>query len=53
MDIAIIYEKIGAVLVQIWALEFTFAGITTTTGAVVLWSAVASLVIWFLRGLAD
>lgn len=53
MDFAIVLQKVIEFWVYILSKEFTFAGFTTTVGAVVIWSALAGLVIWILKGLVD
>ena len=53
MDFAIVLQKVIDFMVYMWSKEFTFAGYTATVGAVILFSALAGLVIWILKGLVD
>lgn len=53
MDFADVLKKVIDFWLYMLGKEFTFAGYTTTVGSVVIWCALAGLVIWILKGLVD
>lgn len=53
MDFAPFLKQIIDFIVYFLGKEFVFAGYTATIGAVVMWSALALIVIGIIRGLAD
>lgn len=53
MDFAIVLQKVIDFWIYMLGKEFTFAGYTTTVGAVVIWCALATLVIGIVKGLAS
>ena len=53
MDFAEVLKIVIDFVVYYWSKEFVFAGYTATVGAVVVWCAVACLVIGIVRGLSS
>ena len=53
MDFANFIKPIVDFIVYYWSLSFNFAGYEISIGAVMLFVALAGLVIWFLKGLVD
>lgn len=53
MDLLDLYKMIGSCFIKLCNVHFTVGGLDFTVGSVFLFCLVASLIIWFLRGLAD
>lgn len=51
MDFADVLKKVIEFLLYYFGKEFTFAGYTTTVGALVIWCALAVLIIGIIKGL--
>lgn len=53
MDFAPMLKQVIDFVIYYWSKEFVFAGYTTTIGSVIVWSALAGIVIGVVKGLAD
>lgn len=48
-----VFKAVIDLMVRIWSIRFTFGTHTVSIGACLLFAGLASLIIWFLRKMAD
>jgi hypothetical protein len=53
MDVMDLYKMVVNELIYIWSIRFSIGGYTVTIGAVVVFNLFASVIIGFIRGLAN
>lgn len=46
----LVFQGIGEYLMHMWSLEFTIFGITTSVGALVVFSVLSALIIKIIKG---
>lgn len=48
-----VFKSVIELMVRIWSIRFTVGTHTVSIGACLLFTSLASLIIWFLRRMAD
>lgn len=53
MDLAKLFKQVANLFVRYFSMTFTFNGMNISVGAVLLFAAIAVVLIWFVRSLSE